>query len=133
MTEPSSRRSGYARLLDRAIRILAMRDHSEQELRRKLAAPVMSKNGPEALDVTPEELEQVVAELRQTIETYKITPEQLFPNVVVATKYAARRGIRRPPKYRNSEGQTWGGAGPRPKWLREAVARGESIEQYAIK
>lgn len=61
MTEPSSRRSGYARLLDRAIRILAMRDHSEQELRRKLAAPVMSKNGPEALDVTPEELEHVVA------------------------------------------------------------------------
>ncbi|MCQ3859004.1 recombination regulator RecX [Klebsiella quasipneumoniae] len=61
MTEPSSRRSGYARLLDRAIRILAMREHSEQELRRKLAAPVMSKNGPEALDVTPEELEQVVA------------------------------------------------------------------------
>ncbi|WP_374747828.1 recombination regulator RecX [Klebsiella quasipneumoniae subsp. similipneumoniae] len=61
MTEPSSRRSGYARLLDRAIRILAMRDHSEQELRRKLAAPVMSKNGPEAPDVTPEELEQVVA------------------------------------------------------------------------
>ncbi|HDH1859862.1 TPA: recombination regulator RecX [Klebsiella quasipneumoniae subsp. similipneumoniae] len=61
MTEPSSRRSGYARLLDRAIRILAMRDHSEQELRRKLSAPVMSKNGPEALDVTPEELEQVVA------------------------------------------------------------------------
>ncbi|HBR1768239.1 TPA: recombination regulator RecX [Klebsiella quasipneumoniae subsp. similipneumoniae] len=61
MTEPSSRRSGYARLLDRAIRILAMRDHSEQELRRKLAAPVMSKNGPEALDVTPDELEQVVA------------------------------------------------------------------------
>ncbi|VFS76886.1 Regulatory protein recX [Raoultella planticola] len=35
VTEPSSRRSGYARLLDRAIRILAMRDHSEQELRRK--------------------------------------------------------------------------------------------------
>lgn len=55
MTEPSSRRSGYARLLDRAIRILAMRDHSEQELRRKLVAPVMSKNGPEALDATPDD------------------------------------------------------------------------------
>ncbi|CAM3396003.1 Regulatory protein RecX [Klebsiella spallanzanii] len=60
MTETSSRRSGYARLLDRAIRILAMRDHSEQELRRKLAAPVMSKNGPETLDVTPEEVDKVV-------------------------------------------------------------------------
>ena len=37
-----------------------MRDHSEQELRRKLAAPVMSKNGPEALNVTPEEVDKVV-------------------------------------------------------------------------
>ena len=60
MTETSSRRSDYARLLDREIRILAMRDHSEQELRRKLAAPVMSKNGPEALNVTPEEVDNVV-------------------------------------------------------------------------
>lgn len=60
MTETSSRRSDYARLLDRAIRILAMSDHSEQELRRKLAAPVMSKNGPEALNVTPEEVDNVV-------------------------------------------------------------------------
>jgi SOS response regulatory protein OraA/RecX len=43
MTEATSRRSAYSRLLDRAVRILAMRDHSEQELRRKLAAPVMGK------------------------------------------------------------------------------------------
>ncbi|WP_142502486.1 recombination regulator RecX [Klebsiella sp. 2680] len=61
MTETSSRRSGYARLLDRAMRILAMRDHSERELRRKLSAPVMGKNGPEALEATQEEVENVVA------------------------------------------------------------------------
>ncbi len=56
MTESTSRRPAYARLLDRAVRILAVRavrilavrDHSEQELRRKLAAPIMGKNGPEA-------------------------------------------------------------------------------------
>lgn len=34
MTESTSRRPAYARLLDRAVRILAVRDHSEQELRR---------------------------------------------------------------------------------------------------
>ena len=61
MTDPSSRRSAYARLLDRAVRILAMRDHSEQELRRKLAAPILGKNGPETLEVSAEEVEQVVA------------------------------------------------------------------------
>ena len=61
MTEATSRRSAYSRLLDRAVRILAMRDHSEQELRRKLAAPVMGKNGPEEIDATPEDYDKVVA------------------------------------------------------------------------
>lgn len=61
MTEATSRRSAYSRLLDRAVRILAMRDHSEQELRRKLAAPVMGKNGPEDIDATPEDYDKVIA------------------------------------------------------------------------
>ena len=61
MTDSTSRRSAYSRLLDRAVRILAMRDHSEQELRRKLAAPVMGKNGPEEIDATPEDYDKVIA------------------------------------------------------------------------
>ena len=48
-------------MLDRAVRILAVRDHSEQELRRKLSAPVMSKNGPEEIDATAEDYDRVVA------------------------------------------------------------------------
>jgi len=61
MSDNPSRRSAVARLRDRAMRILGMRDHSEQEFRRKLTAPVMTKNGPEALDITPEEVDEVVA------------------------------------------------------------------------
>ena len=61
MSEPTTRRPAYARLLDRAVRILAVRDHSEQELRRKLSAPVMSKNGPEEIDATAEDYERVIA------------------------------------------------------------------------
>lgn len=61
MTESSPRRSAYARLLDRAIRILAMRDHSEKELRRKLVAPILTKNGPEPIDAPPDEVDKVVA------------------------------------------------------------------------
>ena len=61
MTESTSRRPAYARLLDRAVRILAVRDHSEQELRRKLAAPIMDKNGPEEIDATAEDYERVIA------------------------------------------------------------------------
>ncbi len=61
MSENPSRRSAYSRLLDRAIRILAMRDHSESELRRKLTQPVMTKTGPEPIDAPPEEVDKVVA------------------------------------------------------------------------
>nr|WP_318383720.1 recombination regulator RecX [uncultured Enterobacter sp.] len=60
-SENSPRRSAYARLLDRAMRILAMRDHSEQEFRRKLAAPIMTKAGPEPVDASEEDVEKVVA------------------------------------------------------------------------
>lgn len=61
MNENSPRRSAYSRLLDRAIRILAMRDHSEHELRRKLTAPVMTKKGLEPVDAPPEDIEKVIA------------------------------------------------------------------------
>ncbi|NDO81836.1 recombination regulator RecX [Citrobacter sp. NCU1] len=61
MSESTPRRPAYSRLLDRAVRILAVRDHSEQELRRKLSAPVMGKNGPEEIDATAEDYERVIA------------------------------------------------------------------------
>jgi len=60
MTDPSPRRSAYSRLLDRAMRILGMRDHSEQEFRRKLTAPVMTKTGPEPVDATEDDINNVV-------------------------------------------------------------------------
>ncbi len=46
--------------MDRAVRILAVRDHSEQELRRKLAAPIMGKMAEE-IDATAEDYERVIA------------------------------------------------------------------------
>ena len=67
MTESTSRRPAYARLLDRAVRILAVRDHSEQELRRKLAAPIMGKNGPEEIDATAEDYERVIGAMNMAI------------------------------------------------------------------
>jgi len=60
MPENTPRRSDYARLLDRALRILAMRDHGETELRRKLTAPVMGKNGPEKVDISQEDVDKVI-------------------------------------------------------------------------
>ena len=61
MTDRSPRRSVYARLCDRATRLLAMRDHSEQELRRKLAAPFMVKSSHDQVEpISPEDIENVI-------------------------------------------------------------------------
>ncbi|MTH47301.1 recombination regulator RecX [Intestinirhabdus alba] len=61
MTESTTHRSVYARLQDRAVRILAARDHSEQELRRKLSAAIPGKRCPEEIGATAEEHERVIA------------------------------------------------------------------------
>ncbi|QKJ88355.1 Regulatory protein RecX [Paramixta manurensis] len=64
MSDASNKRSSFSRLLDRATRILAMRDHSEAEFRRKLTlsferAAAYRHEEPEV--IAPEEIERVVA------------------------------------------------------------------------
>lgn len=58
-----SSRSVFARLCDRAVRILAMRDHSEQELRRKLTTPAASASFGQQQDkaeYSVEDIEKVI-------------------------------------------------------------------------
>lgn len=57
------RRSDYSRLLDKTTRILAMRDHSEHELRRKLtSAPTFPGSNKASLPTfTPEDIDKVIA------------------------------------------------------------------------
>lgn len=56
----SSRRSGRARLMDKATRILAMRDHSEQELRRKLQQPPRIPGNTPPPEYSAEDLDGVI-------------------------------------------------------------------------
>ena len=37
-----------------------------------------------------------------------------------------------PAKYRDALGNTWSGRGPRPKWLKAAVASGSSLESFLV-
>lgn len=87
----------------------------------------------EAEQVRQAELGSVIAELRKTIAEYKITPIDLFPDQKVVPRNTVRREKQRPVKYRDEHGNTWGGGvGPRPKWIKDAIARGENIEKYAV-
>lgn len=87
----------------------------------------------EAELVRQAELGSVIAEMRKTIAEYKITPIDLFPDQKVVPRNTVRREKNRPVKYRDEHGNTWGGGvGPRPRWVKEAIQRGEDLEKYAV-
>jgi DNA-binding protein H-NS len=78
------------------------------------------------------EIEGVVARIRVAIEHYGLTPEQLFARIPTERKtrrsaVAGARAVR----YADGKGSTWGGIGKRPDWLREALASGRSLEEFA--
>ncbi|MCU5773042.1 recombination regulator RecX [Erwiniaceae bacterium BAC15a-03b] len=64
MSDATTARNQYARLLDRAMRILAMRDHSEAEFRQKLTFSMQRSarfRQEEAPEIAEEDIEKVVA------------------------------------------------------------------------
>ncbi len=88
------------------------------------------------------EVEGVITRIKEAIAAYSLTAADLG----LSTAPAARRGpagkrgakpARRARssgvvKFRNEAGQVWGGRGPRPQWLREALAGGKSLQDFAV-
>ena len=93
---------------------------------------------------------EVVARIRKDIEKYGLTAEQLFGNATPAKRGSAKAAAvkpakstkvtkapktaktPKPPKYADGAGNTWGGMGKRPDWLRAALAAGKSLEEFLI-
>lgn len=93
---------------------------------------------------------EVVARIRKDIEKYGLTAEQLFGNAAAAKRASAKVAAvklakstkvakapkasksPKPPKYADGTGNTWGGMGKRPEWLRTALAAGKSLEEFLI-
>ncbi|MEJ8814277.1 H-NS family nucleoid-associated regulatory protein [Variovorax ureilyticus] len=91
----------------------------------------------EAESLRNKEVDGVVARIKVAIEHYGLTAEQLgfgtqagsarrgkAQNAIAASSPAAR--------YTDGNGKTWSGRGPRPGWLKEALANGKSLEDLSI-
>lgn len=89
-----------------------------------------------------QEIPDVVAKIKAAIEVYGLTAKDLGLDVV-------RRGEKRgypkavktsvttsaipgAAKFRDNAGNTWVGRGPRPDWLKKALAAGRSLESFAV-
>lgn len=92
----------------------------------------------EAESLRKKEVAGVIARIREAIEHYGITAEELG----LSTR--GRRAERGAPakhgksfatsqaKFADGQGNVWGGRGPRPAWLRDALAAGRQVEEFAV-
>jgi DNA-binding protein H-NS len=103
----------------------------------------------EAERARQKETAEVVARIREAIEHYGLTPADLGlaaaprrgraagPKAAPAKKgrraaaKAAKKGSV-PVKYRDDAGHTWTGRGLQPVWLREALAAGKTLQDFAV-
>lgn len=95
----------------------------------------------EADELKRKEIEGVVDRIKEAIKVYGLTAADLglgAARAPRAAKAAKKRG-RKPAKstavakYRDDNGNTWGGRGPRPVWLRTALAAGKQLADFAVK
>lgn len=96
------------------------------------------------------EVSGVVARIREAIDHYGLTPEELFGSS--GTRPARARTAKRPagkragaaraaggrksmgqPKYHDGAGRTWTGVGKRPNWFKEALDAGKTAEDLLIR
>lgn len=91
-----------------------------------------------AATVKEQEMAEVIERIRLAIKAYGLTVEQLFGMA------RARFGDSRAPakksgrksssgaKFQDASGNVWSGRGPRPGWIKAALAAGRSMNEFAV-
>jgi DNA-binding protein H-NS len=97
----------------------------------------------EADKLKRKEVDEVIAKIKEAIRVYGLTAADLALEGRVVRRGPAAKKRGRPAtkaktrgpatvKYRDENGNTWGGRGPRPQWLREALGAGKSLQDFAV-
>src|SRR5690606_7809713 len=90
----------------------------------------------QADQVRRKEVQGVVSRIKEAIEAYGLTQDDLFGKAAkgrsaaptVARKASAAGGRAR---FQDESGNSWSGRGPRPQWLKAALANGHSLDDFA--
>lgn len=86
----------------------------------------------EAEQVRQKEIDAVIADIRQKMEAYGLTAQDIG-GTAAPRKRSAGGKAKGAVKYRGPNGETWsGGRGRKPRWVQEALKAGKKIEDFAI-
>jgi DNA-binding protein H-NS len=120
LTIPMPRKSASATSADLLRQSEVLRKQAEEMIRREVPG--------------------VVAKIKEAITHYGLTAADLglapgptrsaskAPRKAVAKNKGASAGV----KFRDGSGNSWTGRGPRPKWFKEALAAGASLESLQV-
>ncbi len=96
----------------------------------------------EAETLKRKEVDGVILRIKEAIDAYGLTASDLGLTGVRVNKSPVAGKGRKPAdkgraaasdvKFRNQDGLVWGGRGPRPKWLRDALAEGKQLSDFAV-
>jgi DNA-binding protein H-NS len=88
----------------------------------------------EAAKLLADEKAGKIAEVKAIIQTYSLTPQEVFGRggSWKGKGKPSAQGKSRAAAYGDSNGNTWGGRGPRPQWLRDALANGSQLDDFAL-
>jgi DNA-binding protein H-NS len=87
----------------------------------------------QADELRQKEVGGVIARIKEAISHYGLTADQLgLGKVATGPRTAGKRAGRvSSAKYSDGAGNVWSGRGPRPIWLREAIAAGKTLQEFA--
>jgi len=99
-----------------------------------------------AEQVRQKEIQGVVARIKDAIAAYGLTAADLgltdarpaaSKSIFKRRRAGAKAGKGAKAgalvvKFRDEGGNVWGGRGPRPKWLRDALAAGRTLQEFAV-
>jgi DNA-binding protein H-NS len=88
----------------------------------------------EAERLKQEEVAGVIARIKEAIQVYGLSAADLGLAGGAQKRLAGNESLAsaKAAKYRDEAGNSWSGRGPRPQWLRDALAAGRSIEEFAV-
>lgn len=82
-----------------------------------------------------QEVQGVVARIKVAIAHYGLTAEQLGfggGSTPVRKPKNQSKAASTSAKYSDGKGNEWAGRGPRPHWLRDAIAAGRTLDEFSV-
>jgi DNA-binding protein H-NS len=93
----------------------------------------IAKLQAQADEIREAEKKGVVARIREAIKAYQITPQEVFgASAKTRPSAKSKSKISKAARYSDGAGNEWVGRGPRPQWLRDALAAGKQLQDFAV-